>query len=437
MAQSNSQTPRSYSKSFSTPGLGWIIWFLASLFYFYENIIQVSPGVMVPDIMAALSINSTALGGLIAFFFYSYASMQIPVGIMVDHYNARVLLTVAALACVVGSVMFGMAHHFVMAAVGRLLMGFGAAFAAVCAMKLTANWFPENRFAFLIGLLVTMGMLGSMVGQTPLAILVEHVGWRNTLMILAAAGAVLTAFMACFIRHAPTVPVNSLMNDAAKPSELSPNTSSILSGLLQVLKCRQSWILAIYGGLIFASTSILGGLWGVPFLMKAYGLSRPTAASVISFMFFGWVVGGPLSGILVNFLKSHKKILWISSVGSFLIISLLLYTPSFPLWLLYLLVFGFGLCSSFFLPSFSLVRELHAVGNTGAALGFMNMANMLGGALGQPLIGALLDMHWTGLLVNNARDYSLEAYQYALSCLPIILAASLLLLPFIKEREVK
>ena len=432
MQESSSVSTESLHPVKSSSTLPWLMWFLAACFYLYENILQVSPGVMVSDLMSAFAINSAALGGLIAFFFYSYAAMQIPVGVLVDNYNARFLLTGATLSCVVGCVLFGTATNIAVAALGRLLIGFGAAFAAVCSMKLAANWFPAKRFSLLVGLMVTMGMLGSMIGEKPLAILVDNIGWRTTLLSLAASGVVLALLIMLIIRHSPYHLESSIHRNVARKRD---NTLPLLHGLLQVIKSRQSWVLAIYGGLMFATTSIFGGLWGVPFLMKAYSLDKPTAAGIVSIMFLGWVIGAPISGILVNFIKSHKKVLWMSSLGCLSIMLAVLYFPYFSTFSLSVLIFGFGVFSSFFLPCFSLMHDLHSDGNSGAALGFMNTANMIGGAVGQPVIGMLLDIAWDGTLMHGARVYSTANYQYSLTCLPIVIASSLLLIPFIKEKH--
>lgn len=412
--------------------LPWVIWSLAALFYLYESLVQVSPGVMVPDLMKAFSINSAELGGVIAFFFYSYAGMQIPVGVLVDNYNSRFLLTGAALSCAIGCILFATANSLIMIALGRLLIGFGAAFAAVCAMKLAANWFPARRFSLLVGLMVTIGMFGSMLGGTPLAMLVDNIGWRHTMLFLAIFGLILAVLIVAVVRHSPEYLGKS--NPTHKQGT-EKKTQPLLHGLLTVLKSPQSWLVAIYGGLIFASTSIFGGLWGVPFLMKAYSLDKPAAAGIVSIMFFGWVIGSPLSGILTSLLNSYKKVLWISSTGGLVVMLAALYIPNLPIFLLSALIFTFGLFSSFFLPSFTLMRDLHINESSGAALGFMNAANMIGGAVGQPLIGILLDARWDGTLVNNVRAYSILDYQYALSCLPVMLAISLILIPFIKEKH--
>lgn len=427
--QESSSVNKSSSRTHGLPKtLPWIVWSLAALFYLYENLIQVSPGVMVHDLMKAFSINSAALGSVIAFFFYSYAGMQIPVGVMVDNYNARFLLTGAALSCAVGCILFGTAESTIMIALGRFLIGFGAAFAAVCSMKLAANWFPAKQFTLLVGLMVTIGMLGSMAGETPLALLVDNIGWRETMIFMAIFGIILAILIFSVVRHSPEHLSKSKVDHKAQKQPL-------LQGLLNVLKCRQSWLLAVYGGLVFASTSIFGGLWGVPFLMKAYSLDKPAAAGIVSMLFLGWVIGSPISGILTGVLNSYKKVLWISSIGGFIIMLAILYVPNLPITLLSVLIFSFGICSSYFLPSFTLMHDLHINASSGAALGFMNTANMIGGAVGQPLIGVLLDATWDGTLVNGVRMYSVADYQYSLSCLPIMLAISIILIPFIKEKH--
>ena len=432
MQETSSAHTQSALKQGLPKSLPWTIWSLAALFYLYESLIQVSPGVMVPDLMNAFSINSAALGSVIAFFFYSYAGMQIPVGVLVDNYNSRYLLTGAALSCAIGCILFGTANSVIMVAAGRLLIGFGAAFAAVCSMKLAANWFPVKQFSLLVGLMVTIGMCGSMLGGTPLAILIDSMGWRHTMLFLAVFGVILAVLIFSVVRHSPDSLGRSKQTEIKKTRK---NTQPLLQGLLTVLKSPQSWLVAIYGGLIFASTSIFGGLWGVPFLMKAYSIDKPTAAGIVSIMFFGWVIGSPLSGVMTTVLKSYKKVLWISSTGGLIVMLAALYIPNLPLVVLSALIFSFGLFSSFFLPSFTLMHDLHVNASSGAALGFMNAANMIGGAVGQPLIGLLLDDTWDGTMLNNVRIYSTSDYQYALSCLPIMLLVSLALIPFIKEKH--
>lgn len=426
------------TRSYST-FLPWFIWLLGVAFYFYENLIQVSPGVIADNIINEFSITSTVLGASMGFFYYSYTPMQIPVGVLVDNYNLRYLLTGATLSVVAGCFLFAYSPSITFIAAGRFLIGFGASFAAVCAMKLASNWFSPKQFPMLVGFMVTLGMLGSMTGEQPLAYLVESYGWRGSLHVLAFIGLGLAALIFIFVRHSPAAYAG---NKEPVTEHCAEDSEKLLHGLWRVLQHKQSWIVAIFGGLLFASTSIFGGLWGVPYFMTAYGFEKPVAAGLVSMLFLGWVFGAPLSGFLVSWLKSHKKVLWLSSIGSLLSISITLYVPQLSLGQLKILMVAFGFSSSLFLPSFTLMRLNHSKKNAGAALGFMNAANMLGGAIGQPLVGMLLEMSYrkeiaiatlNNVAITDERLYTTLNYQYALSSLPILIAISFVLLPFIKE----
>lgn len=407
--------------------LPWIVWGLAAAFYFYENCLQVSPGVMVPELMRAFSVDAAALGNLAAFYFYSYASMQIPVGVLLDRYGPRRLLLLASSVCVVGCTLFGMAISLRYAELGRLLIGFGSAFAVVSCMKLAATWFPPQRFALLTGLTVTIGLTGSIMGETPLAYMVANIGWRNCMLVLAGVGAFIFGL------------IWLIMRDRPEPHQLTTHTVEVnpdfklFQGLGRVLSSRNNWFTAAYGGLMFAPTSIFGALWGVPFLMEAYHLERPAAAGIISILFFGWVVGSPILGWLSDRLGKRKPTLWLASSGALITMSMILYVPDLPSFTLSSLMFGFGFFSSGFLPSFSIMRETNPQDYNATALGFMNMLNMLGGALGQPFVGLILDRYWTGQMVDGVRLYSLSGYHVALAALPIMIAISLFLIPFTPE----
>lgn len=405
--------------------LPWVMWGLAAAFYLYENCLQVSPGVMVPELMRTFAVDAAALGNLAAFYFYSYALMQIPVGVLLDRYGPRRLLLLATSVCVIGSTLFGIAISLKTAGIGRLLIGFGSAFAVVSCMKLATNWFPAQRFALLTGLTVTIGLLGSILGETPLAVMVTSFGWRECMFVLAAIGGALFILIWLIMRDKP--------KDTANDYSVTSENNRLFQGLGTVLKSKRNWITATYGGLMFAPTSIFGALWGVPFLMEAYHLERPVAAAMISLLFWGWVFGSPLLGLLSDYIGRRKPTLWIASIGGLTTMLMIIYVPNLPSLGLSALLFAFGFCSSGFLPSFSIMREINSNVANATALGFMNMLNMVGGALGQPFVGAMLDQYWTGTMVDGVRIYSLQGYHIALAILPIMIAISLLIIPFTPE----
>ena len=112
-------------------------------------------------------------------------------------------LTLATVVCAVSTIAFGMTDNFFMACMARLMIGFGSAFAAVGTMKLAANWFPAQRFALLTGLMVTIGMMGAIGGEAPLALLIDNFGWRNSMIIMGVGWYCLSVLIILIAKDTP------------------------------------------------------------------------------------------------------------------------------------------------------------------------------------------------------------------------------------------
>jgi fucose permease len=89
------------------PLLGWMA---GAAFFFYAWVLRVAPSVMVEELMRDFSVGAAVLGHLSAAYFYGYAGMQIPVGILLDRFGPRRLMTVAAFVCAGGCVLFATAE---------------------------------------------------------------------------------------------------------------------------------------------------------------------------------------------------------------------------------------------------------------------------------------------------------------------------------------
>lgn len=416
----------------------WIVWGLSAAFYFYEFFLQVSPSVMVPELMHSFSVNAEDVGFLAGIYFVVYASLQIPVGMLIDRFGPRILLTFATATCGIASYLFSHTDSLTLAIAARALLGLGSAFSAVGCLKLAANWFPPQRFALLTGLMVTIGMLGAIVGGAPLAHLVTTAGWRQSMLYLSLIGICLSVLIALVVRDSPSKTQTQPHTTTLNQTDTKINKIFyFLAGLKRVVRNKQNWYASLYGGLMFAPTSAFGALWGVPFLMQSYDLSRTDSAAMVSFVFIGWVFGSPISGWVSDHIGRRLPTMWIGAIGSLIAVSGIIYIPHLPELLLRILLFSFGFFSSGFLPAFSVVRELNSSSHNATALGFINTLNMVGGAILQPLIGYMLDLHWDGQYLHGVPVYSAGEFQTALSLLPLCFAASLLFLPFLKETYCK
>lgn len=402
----------------------WTVWLFGAIFLFYKYAIEVSPSVMTTSLMSDFQIDGAQLGNLAACYFYSYLIMQIPAGLLVDKYGPRLITSIAIIFCALGSLIFCYTHDFTTACLGRFLNGIGAAFAAINCLKLTANWFPLKKFAFMAGLMMTIGMLGAVGGQAPLAFFISSIGWRYALMILGYVGLAFGVAFFFIVRNRPKY---------HEDIHIIPGRKEIFLGFINFFKKSQAWLLSIYSGLAFAPVSVFGGLWGVPYLMKYADVSHEMAAHIISYVFIGFAVGAPIMGWISDRFRSRKLIMYYGTFFAFATLSIVLYLDIRLISFISFLLFLFGFFISSFLLSFTMIREITAPILAATAIGFMNTFDALVGAFSDPLTGKILDMFWDGSLVNGARIFSIPAFQISLSVLPLYLLVSFILLFWIKE----
>lgn len=400
----------------------WILWTIAASFFFYKYLLQVSPSVMTDDLMKAFQVNAAGLGNLSAFYFYSYLVMQIPVGILLDKYSPRLLTTSAIFLCSVSTYVFSQTHSLWVACISRALMGTGAAFAAVSCFKIAAMWFPPKRFALVTGMFMTAAMLGAVGGQMPLSLLVQHLGWRSSLEVVSLLGMILCVVYFLVFRDKTT-----------KQEVLTLHKEQVSFRLKRIITNRQAWALSLYSGLAFAPVSVFGGLWGVPFLQKAYQLDRNDAALAVSFIFIGFAVGAPFWGWLSDYLQRRKPILFSGTALALLALSLVLFGFNCSITGLSFLLFAFGFCASGFFTSFAMIRELFPLFLVATVLGIMNTFNSVFEALFEPVVGVFLDWGWDGKVVDGMPYFTLQGYHHALLLLPLSLLLSLLTLLMIEE----
>ena len=409
-------------KRLSSP---WLIWGLGAALFFSEYFGRVAPSVMVPELMHDFNVTAFALGALSAFFYYPYIAMQVPVGMMVDRYGAHRLLTSTALVCAGGCLLFAYANSLVTAQVGRMLMGFGAAFAFVGALKLATNWFPPHRFGLLAGLTQALGMLGACVGQAPMAWSVETFCWRHTLFMVALSFVCLAVLIGLLVRDKPQGGIEVV--------QTRPRAMPLLAGLKMVLKNPQSWWNAIYAGLVYAPTAAFAELWGVTFLVNAYGIDTRTAAFGIGLIFIGWGVGGPLMGALSDRMLRRKPIMYVSAISGCIIIASILYIPHLPLAVLYSLLFLYGISNTGVATAYAVSAEINPRHIAGTSMAFANMASVIVGAIFQPIIGWLLDKHAgvTSLVVKPV--YQAADFRFALVLLPVCMLLGIVFAKLVKE----
>ena len=407
---------------------GLFIWGLATIFYFFDNLLNVAPSAMKTELMLEFNSTAAALGALSSCYLWAYGLMQIPVGLLIDKYGPRRLLTVASISCALGSFVFGSATTLGMAMLGRVLIGFGASFAVVGCTKIASIWFSPRRFALFVGLMVTVGMLGSAFGLSAVIPYVENIGWRNTMYHAAIISFVVSILLWFNVKD--KLPGRTWIGDAVAKR-------NVFKDILEVTSCSQAWIASIYAGLMFVPTLAFGALWGTPYLVEAHGYSRADAGSLASLIFVGWACGGPIYGWFSDYIGKRNLPMAIANVTTLIITVSIIYLENVSASTMGALMFLLGFFSSGFIIAFAVMREKNRPELSGTAVGFINTLNTFGGAFFQFLIGVILDMVSSGYIVNGERMFTLAEYQKALLSLPVCLVLSMVILFFLKETNCK
>ncbi len=379
-------------------------WGIASLFFLYAFLQRVSPSVMVEDLMRDFAVGAAVLGNLSAFYFYTYAGLQIPVGLLMDRIGPRRLMTAAAVLCALGSFMFAASDSVALASLGRALIGVGAGFSFVGTLTVATQWLPLQRFAQFGGFTQAAGMAGAVFGQAPLAAFVAASGWRMTLVAVGLLGAALAIALWLLVRDRPHAP--------ARPV-------AVMQGLRQVIANPQTWLNAGFGLSLTGPMLAFAGLWGVPWLMTVHGFERASAAGLLSLMFIGWGIGCPLIGLASDRWARRKPLMAAGAALAATTLAVLFYVPGLSSAAMAALLIAHGVGGSSMILGFACGRENNPPEASGSAYGFINTAVVGSGALFQPLLGLLLDLNWDGTLVDGARVYGADAYGIAFAILPI------------------
>ena len=430
---SNVPTPTNSTDSPLPPvSVALFVWSFGAVLYLLGFFHRVAPAVITDELMRDFTIGATSLGNLSAFYFYSYVFMQVPTGILADRWGPRRLLTLGALTTAIGSVVFAVAPSFGWAAGGRLLIGGSVAVAFVGLLKVAANWFAPRRFALVSGLTLFFGIGGAVFAGTPLRILVNHIGWRPSILLSAVVALTIAVGMWSFVRDYPH---EKGFRDFIMPPATVPKAAGdgILAGIVSAFRYRNTCLLFIVPGGIVGCLLTFSGLWGVPYLTTLHGVTPAVAATLASALLVAWAVGGPFFGWLSDRIGNRKRLYIAGCTIAVVGWALIVLVPGLPLSVLIPLLLIAGFASGSMIIGFAFAKESVPSRLSGTVTGLINMGVMLGPMVLQPAVGWVLDRMWTGEMGEGIQIYSPAAYRSGFSLMLAWISLSLVLLFFTRE----
>ena len=383
----------------------YLVFAIISLTYVLVYFHRMCPAVIATDIQNYFGVSGTLLGLLSSAYFYPYAIMQLPAGLLMDSWGPRKTVSFFLILAAIGSVLMGLTPILGLAVLGRVLVGVGVSTVFVSNFKLLTQWFEPGRFAVMGGIFMAMGGVGVLLSTAPLAWISNFIGWRGTFVVVGMLSLVMAFLVFKFVFNQPSDKGWPAISQA--PKDIATKSVSLLTGLKMVWNEKRFWPIALWNFFVVGVFFALAGLWGGPFLMHIYGLSKTSAGGVLSMSAVGLVIGSPFLGVISNHFGRKAILVGCSLVLIAVSFVFYFFTDALPLFVLYILFFF--LCSSTTATAPVVVaytKELFPLEVAGTSVGLVNLFPFLGGAFFQVIFGAVLSRG-----EQSGGVYSLNGYQ--------------------------
>lgn len=421
-------------KFLPTTWIPWIIWGIVGFYYLYEIILRVLPSTMRIEFISIFQINATQFGFFTSLYYASYVLMQIPAGLIVDRYSIRKTLFSACLLCISGLILVHATDNIDVAYVGRFLIGFGSAFAYVYTLKVATIWLPRNHFGLATCIADSLGMIGAMIADLVFVKVNISYGVHRSVTSLVIAGSIVALLIFFVFRDKPGTKHSRELN-----KQDTQDLTHIFTKILKIIKNPQIWLIGIVGCLFYLPSSVIGDVWGIPYLETVYHLDGKRAGLLISTFFFGWVVAGPFLGAWSDHIRRRTLPMKITIALDMVLLCAIIFVPGIfhvllPTWILFLFFLFIGIATGTHPLVFALAKENFDDRIAGTVVAVINTLTMLGGWIFQPLVGYILDLtHHTTHSVGAVKSYTPENFTIALSIIPISLIISLIMMRFVRE----
>jgi MFS family permease len=378
----------------------WVVWAVGLVAYLVGVMHRTSFGVAGLDAAARYGATPATLAGFVVLQLLVYASLQIPVGVLLDRFGARWLIAVGALTMAAGQLLLALATTLPLAVLARLFVGAGDALTFISVLSVVTSWFPARRVPLMTQLTGLIGQLGQVLSAVPLAAVLHGPGWGPAFVSAAALGVAVGLAAFAVVRDRPP-------GAPAPPPALSPR--EVLDGLASSWREPGTRLgFWTHMGTQFSGT-VFALLWGVPYLVAGQGMSTGAASAMLALLVAAGLVAGPLFGEFTarHPLRRSWLVLTVISTTAVVWTIVLAVPPPAPRWLLAVLVVVLALGGPASMVGFDYARTFNPGHRQGAAVGIVNVAGFMASLAVALAVGVVLE------IAAGSSGYTPEAFRVA------------------------
>ena len=378
----------------------YLTWFCALLFFAFQFIIRMWLGVNTDFIMAQYSIDIDMIGKLASYYYFGYAISQIPVAIILEKYGSRKTISSAAILCGVAHLVFTSSDNINIALFCRFIIGACSACGFLGVSKVLTDCFSRESYSKMVGFSFTFGFLGAIIGGKPLLYLASNFN-SSYISISLGIVAIIIGLLCVIFLNSPKYSIDKpLFNKSTFRKILN---KKIVIGMSIVMFCMVGVV------------EVYADMWAVNHIMITYKISKTEAAGIVSFIFMGIIVGGPILAFLSKFSNEQSVIVFSGTIYAILFY-VLLFAVTKNIYIISLICFLIGVVCCFKVMMFALSALVVSNKELGLVIALLNSANMMGGSFINNMIGKFMQVMWSGQFNKmKVKIYDVVAYQYSLS----------------------
>ena len=371
-----------------------IIFLVFALGYFISTLLRAITATISPELVNEFNLSAGELGLLGGGYFLGFASVQIPLGYMLDMRGPRKIVSYFLSLTIVGLLIFALAQNFLTLLVSRIIIGVGVGACLMGPLTAYRIWYQDETQQRANSWMLMVGAIGMLSSSLPVQFFLPIIGWRNIFLLLAFITLVCIILIIIFIPQWTSK--GNQKNDDAKLSIVWQNQffrSVIPMGFFST------------GGLFAIQT-----LWAGPWMIKVSGYTPEESAKGLFLIYFFMLLSFLIWGYFVpKFSKNVNDAIRLLKYGSplsLLVLGVIIYLgPNTEAihWALFIVSAVF---LSLIQPA---VGMAFSVSNAGKALTSYNLLIFIGAFFLQWIIGLIIDL---GLSLNYSE---IASFQLAMS----------------------
>jgi len=353
------------------------IFLIFALGYFISTLLRAINATISPELVSEFDLSAAELGLLGGGYFLGFATVQIPLGYLLDSKGPRKIVSYFLSITIVGLILFAYAQNFIMLLVSRILIGIGVGACLMGPLTAYRVWYLDETQQRANSWMLMVGAIGMLSSSLPVQYFIPTIGWRGVFIFLT----VLTLFcIILIILFIPKWQTEEKLNKIKYAELKNVWQNSFFRSLVPVGFFN-------YGGLFAIQT-----LWAGPWMTRVSGYTAEESAKGLFLIYFCLLFSFLLWGYFVpKFSKNIKdavKLLRWGAPLNLIVLLLIIYLGSSAgasYWAL------FAVSSIFLSLTQPAVGMAFSTSNAGKALTSFNLLLFVGAFFIQWIIGIIID----------------------------------------------